>query len=215
MFVQEDDIPPPVGLGGERGPSPGRNNQLIIFKTDRPGGKDTGYNSEKGTGTIHIVVGRKEQDTSFENDSAFIYTTMKTDVDVNLGLDNMKYGNGGALTPAVGPAILMKSDNVRVVYRKTGDIRITSDDGQDFIQMQDGRLEIKLGSAWLMMHNGTITIEAGSIALGENAGPDRVILGNKFMELFNKHTHQSPTGPTSSPIQPMTEDQLSEKSIVE
>jgi hypothetical protein len=54
---------------------------------------------------------------------------------------------------------------------------------------------------------------ASSIELGKGA-TEKVILGNKFMTLFNSHTHIGNLGaPTSPPISPMTPGELSQKNV--
>lgn len=217
----KEDIPfPPVPREGEDNVICGRNNQLIIFKRDRPADFDSGYGDEEGTGTVHIVVGRQDQDTDFEVDSSFIYMTMKTDVDANLKLDEMTDGMGESIEAKTGPAVITKSDNVRIVHRASGDVRITSEDGSNFINLTPDRCEIKLGASWLRIEDGTITVEAGTIKLGKDANAEHVMLGDMFLKDFLNHTHQSPSGPTSKPIEAIITNStskrvLSEKSWVE
>lgn len=210
--VQEKDIPDPPEIREGENSLAYRNNQLIFFGRDRPAGKDSGYGSEPESGQIHIVVGRKNRDVSFDDDKSFIYTAMLTDVDKNLKLDSME-----GMSSMVGPAIIAKSDNIRVMHRATGDVRITSEDGKNFIVLTPSRCEIRFGASWLKIEDGMITIEAGKIDLGKGAESDKVILGNKFMQIYNEHTHQSPVGPTSKPILGMMVESahLSAKSFVE
>jgi len=53
-----------------------------------------------------------------------------------------------------------------------------------------------------------------TIELGKGA-TEKVVLGNKFMTLFNSHTHTGNLGaPTSPPISAMTPAQLSQKKVV-
>jgi len=186
----------------------GRNNQLIIFERDRPGAADVGYGSDEMAGTVHLVVGRKSQDPSLVDDSSFVYISMKTDADENTALDQV---DGWPPAPT-GPSLIAKSDNVRVIHRN--DVRITSADGKNFINMDSSRCEIRIGASWLTVQDGTITIEAGTVNVGENA-KERMILGDSFMSYFNEHIHISPTGPTSKVIVPMTEQLLGKKGMVE
>ena len=212
--VEETSFDPPELREGESS-LPGRNNQLIIFGRDRPSDKESGHGGEVNAGTIHIVVGRSARDPNFKDDKSFIYTTMLTDVDKNLSLDGMTDGKGADVGPMVGPAIIAKSDNVRVVHRSSGDVRISSDDGKNFILLSQTRCEIKLGASWLKIEDGTITVESGKIKLGDKSEKNHVVLGDDFMKYFNQHTHMSPVGPTSQPIALMTPDLLSAKSFVE
>lgn len=214
--VEERDIPrEPRPRTGESYIT-GKNNQLIMFGRDRPSTIDSGYGSEPGAGTIHMVVGRKERDPDFRSDSAFVYMSMRTDIDKNLGLDKMVDGGGHALPARTGSGLIIKSDNIRIVRRDTGDVRISSEDGSNFINFDKSSCEIKIGASWLKIEDGTITVQSGVIKLGPGADKNRVVLGDSFMnDIFNKHTHQSPVGPTSQPLLPMTPAQLSEKSWVE
>jgi hypothetical protein len=55
---------------------------------------------------------------------------------------------------------------------------------------------------------------SSTIELGKGA-TEKVILGDKFMTLFNSHTHTGNLGaPTSPPIKPMTPGELSQKKVV-
>lgn len=215
--VEENDIPiEPVMRDGEYIAARGRNNQLIIFGRDRPGDINSGYGSQKKTGSIHIVVGRKEQNVNLMRDSAFIYMSMKTDVDANVALNKMTDGSGKTIDSRIGSGIIIKSSNIRLIHRDDGDVRVSSADGKNYIILQNDRCEIRLGKSWLKIDDGTITVAAGTIKLGDNASMNRVILGDDFMNtVFNLHTHQSPVGPTSLPLLQMTEKQLSQKSHVE
>lgn len=212
--VEERNIPVEPRLRDGESSLNGKNNQLIIMGRDRPGAVDSGYGASPGAGTVHIVVGRLGRDPSFRDDAAFIYTSMMTDADANLGLQIS--GGESSYEVKSGPAVIAKSDNIRLVHRASGDIRITSDDGSNFIILSSDSCEIKIGSSWLKVKDGSVIIEAGTINLGEGASREKVILGTSFKDqVFNVHTHQSPVGPTSVPLNLMTEAHLSKKSIVE
>ena len=206
---EEKDIPIEPEMRDGESCMPGKSNQLIIFGRDRPASIDTGYGSEPETGTIHIIIGRKSRDPSFKDDKSFIYTTMKTDVDKNLGLDGMKGHDA-----KVGPAIIFKSDNVRIVHRQNGDVRISSEDGKNFIVLNPTSCEIRIGAAWLKIEDGVINVEAGKVNVGEKA-VDAMVKGTTFQTYFMAHTHMSPTGPCSFPQEPWTEALLSKKGFVE
>jgi len=199
----EEDVPgwPELRAGEQKFGS--RNNTLIIMGRDRPADKDSGYGNEPGAGTIHHIVGRTNPDPDFASDLAFTYLAMKTDVDENLGLQDMVDGEGTDLGAISGPAAIVKSDTIRIVHREAGDIRISSEDGSNFILLNSERCEIKLGASWLRIEDGNIIVESGLIKLGVNAETEHVIRGDTFIEEYLQHTHQSPTGPTSMPI-PMT-----------
>ena len=54
----------------------------------------------------------------------------------------------------------------------------------------------------------TVNVKGGSVFLGDGAR-EKVVLGDSFKTFFNRHTHPSPAGPTSSPAEPMTDAVLS------
>src|SRR5437867_538302 len=68
----------------------GSNNTIIILGTDRPAGITSGLghvaapNGGRGSGTIHLIAGRKGQDPSVL-DKSYIYISMLSDPDGNLG----------------------------------------------------------------------------------------------------------------------------------
>jgi hypothetical protein len=212
--VEEKGIPVEPRLRDGESFFKGKNNQLIIMGRDRPGDINSGYGASPGAGTVHIVVGRVSRDPSFKDDAAFVYTSMMTDVDANLGIEFS--GGKGSYEAKKGSTVIAKADNIRLVHRQSGDIRITSDDGRNFIVLTPTGCEIKIGNSWLKIEEGIITIEGGTINLGKGASKEKVILGNSFKDqVFNVHTHQSPVGPTSAPLLQMTDAHLSKKSIVE
>ena len=65
------------------------------------------------------------------------------------------------------------------------------------------------------VHSPKVIIDhTNTIELGQGA-TEKVILGNKFMALFNSHTHIGNLGvPTSPPITPMTPGELSQMKVV-
>ena len=63
----------------------------------------------------------------------------------------------------------------------------------------ENRLELK--------ESGDIVIQSATkIEIGEGA-TEALVLGNAFLSLFNSHQHIAGTGPTSTPVQTMTEPQ--------
>jgi hypothetical protein len=169
----------------------GSNNVLMVLGTDRPSGLDSGLghiNSAgggKGTGTWHVVAGRSGEDPNFASDKSFIYLSMKTDVDVNLGLGSIEEATNAT------PAVVLKSDSVRIVARKD--------------------LKISVGKAFIFMKSdGTIVLDGPNIRLGSGA-VERLVKGDSFMALYNAHTHPTAVGPSGPPVKPMTAAQLSSR----
>ena len=51
-----------------------------------------------------------------------------------------------------------------------------------------------------------VIVKSENIELGEEA-IEKIILGNKFLELYNQHTHPTGVGPSGVPIVPMVDIQ--------
>jgi hypothetical protein len=189
----------------------GSNNSLIILGTDRanhgPAKIDDGLGhlgsagGGKLAGAIHLVVGRKDRDGNPDvtQDSSYLYLSMKTDVDTNL--DSSFESPDNSL-----PAVIMKSDAVRVCGRKS--VKIFMDGGNNYIHLDGDQCAIKIGNSSIRMSSDKITVDGSNIELGPGA-IDRLILGDAFMTFFNAHAHISPVGNTSPPVVPMTDILLS------
>ena len=78
----------------------------------------------------------------------------------------------------------------------------------------NGKTSIDTKGNTLIKSGGSITIDhASSISLGQGAAQS-LVLGEKFMALYNAHTHTGNLGaPTSPPGAPMTPAQLTQKSV--
>jgi len=107
----------------------GENNSSIVFGRDRPASRLSGYAGMGDTqaGMIDLVVGRGLNDSpksiddnnkpvyvnpDFDNDSARIYISQKTDIDENFGIADGSLGNQKTRS-GVG----IKADAVRVIGR--------------------------------------------------------------------------------------------------
>lgn len=183
----------------------GSNNTIIILGTDRakpgPATIDDGI-LEKGAGTIHIIAGRAGEDPDMGSDASFLYVSQKTDADANLNLGSVEKKS------PVGPALIGKSDDVRLVYRKILKVSIT--DGSNYIYMDDGKVVIRTKGSTLTMDDGRIIVNSGKVELGDPNGIQHpIILGDSFQTFFSTHTHPTPVGPSGPPTQPMTPDMLS------
>lgn len=170
----------------------GSNNAMIVLGTDRPAGPGSGYghvgaqDDGKGAGTVHIVVGRAGSDPSFADDSAFIYVSMKTDVDANVGTTAIEGATIGS------SAVIAKADSVRIVARKD--------------------LKIKVGRCYLTMkEDGSIVID-GEVKLGKNAA-ERLLKGETTVAWLLSHSHTCAVGPTSTPVQPFPQTGFSSRKI--
>jgi hypothetical protein len=93
----------------------------------------------------------------------------------------------------------------RVILRTKAGHRIAWDDKAEEIVIAhaDGKAEIRMSKA------GEIVITAEAISLGKDAS-EQLVLGNKFMQLFNMHTHPTGVGPSGPPKDQMMDSHLSE-----
>ena len=177
----------------------GSNNTLISLGTDRvfdadnsgdPAGDPASGNDVKSfSGTIDIVAGRgqegsdtaavanftntrdydeidktpvvtkssdssnmNEGDNDFESDLSRVYISMNTNGDTNFDLG---FTNSSAPVVDEKPYIIAKSTEVRLIARDGGSVRM--------VKEGDEQCEICL------MSDGTISIEGGTIYLGENS----------------------------------------------
>lgn len=126
----------------------GGNNSIIVLGTDRasfgPADTDTGLGTVEapgggvGTGCALISVGRKDEDGNpdFDADDSFLYLAMKTEVDKNMGTDDVVSDTGPA------PGFLAKSDNVRVVFRDSLKISFENEERNDYIFMNQDMTKV-------------------------------------------------------------------------
>src|SRR6185369_9390076 len=135
--------------------------------------------------SFHVIAGRSSEDPDLDKDLAFMYLSMKTNVDDNLGLSSVESASNDL------PAAVMKSDAVRLVFRKN--IKISLDGGKNYVHIDKDGCTIKIGSSSSKMSGDKITIGSGKIELGEGA-QQKIILGDNFKNFFVGHTHQTPTG---------------------
>jgi hypothetical protein len=220
----------------------GGNNTLIVMGTDRvspdgPATLDDGLGSTEsdgggtGTGTVMIVAGRQDMaggNPDINNDDTTLYLSQKTDADTNLGLGDIVDTFDGA------PAAILESDNIRLVYRSS--TKIAAADASNYLYFDDKKIEIKVsekstitiegekiliecGNSFVTMDDGKITIQAGTIEMGDAAegGDEGIILGKSFTTFFDTHIHMTPTGPSSPPtpkMQPLATNLVSQQSYV-
>ena len=97
-----------------------------------------------------------------------------------------------------------------LVLRTQAGHRLAFDDDGDVVIFAHGsdKAVIRLTAA------GEVEVTAEKIKLGKSAA-EPLVLGQKFMQLFNAHTHPTGVGPSGPPASPMTSAQLSTKSFTE
>ncbi|MHB8407903.1 MAG: hypothetical protein ACYDHY_07455 [Acidiferrobacterales bacterium] len=199
----------------------GSNNTLIWMGTDRadagPADIDTGLGTLEasgkgtGTGTVMIVAGRNDTDGNpdLDADLAYIYVTMKSKIDDNLGLTSVETATAGTGEPGV----LMKSDNLRLVFRKN--IKIALDGGKNYVFIDDKVMTCNMNGTISKLDgdnnvmtitanpcvvtidgkndkvtvdassNGTVTVNANAINLGADGASHPAVLGDLWMTQFN------------------------------
>jgi hypothetical protein len=115
-------------------------------------------------------------------------------------------------TTSTGPTTInIKPDNSVEIINTNGDTIVMLNDG-NITFTHSAQVTINCEDA-IINCNNTIINHSSSIELGEGAS-EKVVLGNKFMALFNSHTHIGDRGGlTSSPITKMTPGELSQKNV--
>ena len=179
----------------------GSNNAMIILGTDRakngPAKVEDGLGHIKAdgkgkeTGTVHILVGMKDAkdgNPDLKDDKAYIYLSMKTEVDKNTNLGSIDADAGKVA------AAIMKADCLRLVFRK--DIKIATEDGKTYIHIKKDEIVIE-----------------GNVKLGKDAS-EQLVKGNAFKTFFMKHQHPTGVGPSGPPVEPfMDSDLLSQRKV--
>lgn len=152
------------------------NNSTILLGRDRITNVETGYgttateNKGVGAASIHMVVGRKTNDLSFNDDRSSFYMSAMNDPDTNADInfgDNQKKVS----------AICMKADCTRIVSRK------------DF--------KISVGNSYIIINNDKIELH-GNVVAGQNQS-ERTIKADSFAAFWSTITIATPSGPSSPP----------------
>ena len=184
--IVQEDVPPFTKRIGDY-VTQGSNNTIIIMGTDRakkgPATIDDGLghtkstNGGKSSGAIHLITGRKDKsgNPDMERDSAFVYISMNTEVDKNLGLSSVE-GDAGKAS-----AVVTKADTVRVVVRK--DMKFSFDGGSTYITLSKDK----------------IVLEGKQICLGKGA-KKHLVRYEDLEEYVDKHFHVNGAGPTGGPV---------------
>jgi len=105
-------------------------------------------------------INRSEGDPDFHMDSSRLYVSMKSPIDENfsLGEEIIDLLEGSAEDKEAA-AIAMKSNEIRIIAREDGSIRIVKEKG-----------ESGTGAQIVMNSDGTIHIQGKKILIGENGG---------------------------------------------
>lgn len=151
---------------------------------------------------------KEEISASYENAHSVIYDTI-TEGFVKVYFTEEK----GLMLDYKGSQINIKPDKSIIVQNASGDgIFEMLDDGTMNIT-QANMINIKTDADINVECQNVIVDHASSIELGKGAS-EHLVLGEKMMKLFNSHTHIGNLGaPTSTPMQPMTSAELSQKEV--
>lgn len=137
----------------------GSNNSLLVLGTDRattgPAGVDDGVQG-KGAGMAHLVVGRNDPDGNpdLTSDSSYVYLSMKTMADTNLGLTGVEKGDDNKAS------IIMASDVVRSVFRST--LKISDDGGKNYIYIDKNYLTANVNGFYVKIDSAGVTVQTGN-----------------------------------------------------
>ena len=102
---------------------------------------------------------RAEGDPDFHTDLSRIYVTMASEIDAKLALTEEYYEPiAGEITDMAGPSIALKSNEIRIVSREDGSVRILKEKGEGE------------GSSIVMMPDGSIHITGDKIYIGQPGG---------------------------------------------
>ena len=138
---------------------------------------------------------KEEVSGSYENAHSLIYDTT-TDGGIKIYFTEEK----GLMMDYKSTTINIKPDNTIIINNPNGD---------KVELVNDGNYTIETTTKVTVKSPEVIIDAANTIELGLGASED-VVLGNRFMTLFNSHTHIGILGvPTSPPVNPMTTMQLS------
>lgn len=168
------------------------NNSALLLGRDRSGGVDSGYGSSesdgggKGTGSIHLMVGRSAEDPSITDDRGSVYLSAKTDPDALAGTESI-----GEKRKAVS-GIVMRADCMRISSRT------------DF--------KVSVGKAYLIIDSSGRVIVEGDVSLGQDAA-ERIMRGDAFSKFWSTVTVPTPMGP-SGPPPPIPESVFSPRNKV-
>ena len=148
------DEPPKATEENTDGDAPERTGNRLIKNVD--GDVET----DKIAKLNNLDVNRSEGDPDFYQDASRVYVSMKSAVDENFSLDD-EYIDllEGSAENKENAAIALKSNEIRIVAREDGSIRIIKEKGES-----SDTAQIILNS------DGTIHIQGTKIFIGENGG---------------------------------------------
>jgi len=128
-----------------------------------------------------------KQENSYEGTHSIIY-----DSEAQPGLLKMIYTKKNGLVFQLGEATIQLDTQNAGTDKEKLRIKIKMNDDEVRMEKSGGKQKV--------------IIKSENIELGEGA-VEKVILGNKFLQLYNQHTHPTGVGPSGVPIVPMVDPQ--------
>jgi hypothetical protein len=155
------------------------------------------------------VEAKAEIENSYENAHIIVYDT------VTAGFLKIFFTEEkGLMFDYQQTQINIKNDKSVLIQTASGNSKVEILDDGTINVTQTNDINITTDKAINLKAKDVIIDHASTIELGKGA-TEKVILGNKFMSLFNSHTHLGNLGaPTGPPIKPMTPGELSQKNVV-
>lgn len=163
----EDD--PTPGNESAAGANPTRTKPRTV--TSKEGNVET----DKTFGHNDDDPNRAEGDPDFHTDLSRVYVTMKSQIDQKLAITE-EYNDpiAGEFTDSDNAAIALKSNEIRIVSREDGSIRILKEKGEG------------QGSSIVMMPDGSIHISGDKIYIGQPGGSGE---GENGSEAYVLHSY--------------------------
>ena len=118
---------------------------------------------------------RSEGDPDFHADLSRMYVTMNSEIDLKLGIAE-EYNDpiSGTFDDMVGPSVALKSNEIRIISREDGSVRLLKEKGE-------GK-----GASIVMMPDGTVHISGDKIFIGQPGGQGE---GENGSEAYVLHSY--------------------------
>lgn len=151
---------------------------------------------------------KTEIEGSYPNAHVIIYDTV-TEGSLKIFFTEQK----GLMLDYKETQINIKNDKSIDIHTASGNSKIELLDDGTLNVTHTNNINIQSDKDVNIKCKNAIIDHASSIELGKGAS-ELAVLGNKFMTLFNSHTHVGNLGaPTSPPTKPMTPGELSQKQV--
>ena len=215
------DIEDPLNLGRIRvevfGFFDGLDSALIPWATN---GNSTSGGSNTGSGTFSIPKIGSLVNVQFDNGNIYnptylsqqrISDELKDEVGDDRNAHSVIYDSDNAIkvyyTTAKG--LMLDFQETQVNIKPDNTIIIQNPNGDKVELVNDGNITVETSTNVTVKSPEVIIDAANTIELGKGADQD-LVLGQRFMSLFNSHTHIGVLGiPVSPPTVPMSNFELS------